>query len=255
MLAGRSGSLAVTVNCSSVSSSTLLVPIGSSTGGIVDFADRDRHRLGIRQVRLPVVRGGEGHAYCPALGPRSASRRTRRVAGSNVAPAGSPAADSVTSLAGTSSGSLAVTVNCSSVSSSTLLFPIGASTGGVVDFAHRDRHRLGIRQSASVVRGREGHDVLPGPWASLGVQANTPVAGSNVAPAGSPADSATRVGRHVVRVAGRDRELQQRLFVHAPVADRVQHRRQSLTSPTVIVTVSESVRFGVPSSVAVKVTT
>jgi hypothetical protein len=51
------------------------------------------------------------------------------VAGSNVAPGGRPTADSVTLLAGTSSGSPALTVNCNRVCSSTLRPPIGASTG------------------------------------------------------------------------------------------------------------------------------
>ena len=51
------------------------------------------------------------------------------MAGVKLAPVGRPVALSVTLLAGTSLGSVAVTVNVNKVSSSSILLPIVASTG------------------------------------------------------------------------------------------------------------------------------
>ena len=93
----------------------------------------------------------------------------------------------------------------------------------------------------------------PGPWASVGVQVNTPVVGSMLAPAGAPARL------NVNALAGASESLAVAVKVNwLPSFTDWSPMRAStgaaLISPTVIVIVSKASRAGLPSSVTRTVT-
>jgi len=101
-----------------------------------------------------------------------------------VAPVGRFDALSVRALAGTSLASEAVTVNCNATSSSTVLLPIGARIG-----ASFTSLTVIVTSSVSFSGGMPLSVTVKVTtywpcWDSVGVQANTPVAGVNVAPVG-----------------------------------------------------------------------